>query len=174
MTKRVNLQDKPLVKNLEEADATLARIAELGRRITLINTALNDDVAKLQLAANEQLSPLTGEKELLERSLYLFMDTHKNDLFNDKQRSRNLSFGTIGIHSLPGELVTIGNTTLSRVLELLQEKGLKQYIRIKPEVNKEALAGADPELLKSVRCRIKGGEKPYYRLADHAGQGGSA
>ena len=66
MTKRVNLQDKPLVKNLEEADATLARIAELGRRITLINTALNDDVAKLQLAANEQLSPLTGEKELLE------------------------------------------------------------------------------------------------------------
>ena len=133
MSKRVNLQDKPLVKNLEEADATLARIAELNRHITLVNTGLNDDIARLQLAANEQLSPLTGEKELLERSLYLFIDMHKGELFGDKQRSRELSFGTIGIQALPGEVVTIGGTTLGRVLELLQEKELHQYIRTKKE-----------------------------------------
>lgn len=173
MAKRVTLEQKALVNTLEEADATLARIAELERHITLVNTGLQDDIARLQLVANEQLSDVQQEKEKLEQALVVFGKANKDALFTETQRSRALTFGTIGLSKTPPALDTIGSTPWKRVLQLLEEKDLAQYIRTQKEVNKEALEGASPEVLKSVRCRIKTTEKFYYRLKDHA-EGGAA
>lgn len=92
-TQRVTPKAIAIVRTLEEADATLARIAEIDREVTLENTALNDKIAQLQLAVNDKLSPLLEEKEKLQQGLARFGEENKETLFSDKVRSRRLSFG---------------------------------------------------------------------------------
>ena len=53
------------------------------------------------------------------------------------------------------------------MLEVLQELNLNQYIRNKPEVDKESLKGAAPETHKQVGVRLQEKDVFFYELAQH-------
>ena len=166
MTKRVKpVLAVPTIKNLEEADATLAKIAELNRHINLTQNVLNEDIDRLKLQAAEEARPYEQEKEELEQALTRFVEYHRQELFTSR-RSRVLNFGVIGIRKST-KLVVAGKGGFKRVLEVLQELDLGQYIRNKPEVDKEALSGAAPETHKQIGVKLQEKDVFYYELVQH-------
>ena len=152
-TKRIKPgPDLPAIRSLEEADSALARIAGLSRHVALINLGLNESIAGLKLKAAAEAEPLTAEIEGLAQSLALFATQNKAELFS-RRKSIALTFGVIGFRQAT-RLVTVGKATFKRVLQQLLDRALDQYIRTKPELDKEALKGAGPELLKALGCKV--------------------
>lgn len=167
MAKRINVKVNGYkVATLEQADATLARLAELKRYITIETATHEERVAQLTLEVSEKLSDAKKELEGLEQALGTYAFENRETLFMDDRKSCVLSFGTFGISANPPSLDTIGSTTQAQVIQLLKEKGLLGYVRNKEELDKDLLLGCKTDFLKSVRLRIKQGETFHYKVKD--------
>ena len=156
--------DGPVIKTLEEADNVMARIAALQRHVVLVNVGLNDDIAGLKAKATEEIEPIAADIDALAQSLARYAEYNKADLFA-KRKSLILSFGTFGFRQTT-KLVTVGKNTFKRVLEMLLDRDLQQYIRVKHEPDKEALKGAAPELLKTIGCKVDVSDEFYFELSE--------
>lgn len=154
------------VDNLEQADATLARIAEIKRAITLETAALEERVAELTLEASDRLSDPKKELEELEQALASFAVENRKNLFTDAKKTVVLNFGSFGITTNPPALDTIGKTTQEQVVKMLMDAGLAGYIRTEEKLDKDALKGCDPDFLKKYRLRIKQDEQFSYKLKE--------
>ena len=168
----------PTVQTLAEADSTLGRIAALQRNLTLLETGMNEETAAIKLKAEAKAEPIRQQMADLGASLARYAEAHKEELFTDKLRSRALSFGTIG-YRYSSILDTLGRTTWKEVLGILETKGLEQFIRKVPEVDREALRKASPSLLKDVRCVVRDKDEFFYEtesyeLAEGGGPGEAA
>ncbi len=170
---------KPLVNlvkinSLEEADSALAQIAELRRHLGLIQNALNEDIDRLKLQAEGQAEPIRQDLVLLEQGLAAFALDNKEDLFKQR-KSINLSFGTVGFRQT-SKIKPLPKFTFGRILEALQEHNLKQYIRIKQDVDREALKNAAPETIMEVGAYIEISDDFFYETAEQqlAPTGGEA
>ena len=165
MTKRVKpLQTVPVLKSLDDANDTIAQIAALQRHVALINLGLNEDIDALKKKAAADCEPLNADIDVLETSLARYAEYNKEELFA-KKKSHDLPFGTFGFRQST-RLVTLGKTTFKRVLEMLQDRDLAQYIRTKAEPDKEKLKGAGPELLKTLGCKLSVTDEFFYEVAE--------
>ncbi len=164
-TKRIkpNL-DVAVIKTLAEADSALARIATFGRYLEIIEAQLNEDIAALKLKAEETAEPFRQKIVDLEVSLGRYAELHKDELFTDKTRSKQCAFGSFG-YRFSSELDTVGGVSWKAVLEKLESQGLTEYIRSKPEVDREALRKAPADILKRVKCTIREKDVFWYEVA---------
>lgn len=156
----------PSVMTLAEADSTIGRIAALQRNLKLVEASANDELDAIKLKAEQKAEPLRQQIADLEAALTRYAEAHKDELFTDKQRSRALSFGTIG-YRFSSFMDTIGKTTWKEVLAALGKKGLDSYIRLVPEVDKEALRKASDKTLKEVRCVLREKDEFYYEVESY-------
>ena len=156
----------PCIMTLAEADSTLGRIAALKRNLKLIEASANDELDTIKLKAEQKAEPMRQQLADLETALVRYAEAHKDELFTDKQRSRALSFGTIG-YRFSSFIDTIGKTSWKEVLAKLEEKCLDKFIRSVPEVDKEALRKADADVLKSVRCTMREKDEFYYEIENY-------
>ena len=165
MTKRVKpTLDIPVIKSLEEADSTLARIAGLKRHIGLVEASMNEQVDAIKLQAANDAEPHKQQVAALEQSLVRFADYHKTELFTVK-KSRDLTFGCLGFRQ-SSKLKLIKKMTWERVLQMLRDLNLKHCIRTKEEPDKEALKGLKPEQLQNLGCKVEQEDTFYYELAE--------
>ena len=156
MTKRVKpVLNIPTVSTVEEADATLAEIAARKRQISLHEIALKEDVDKLRAECAARCEPL--KKDLVQFAL-----ARREELFKNR-KSRELTFGTIGFR-VSSSLRTIKKMTWERVLGVLKERGMTHCIRIKEEVDKEALRTLGPNTLADVGCKLTQEDAFFYEL----------
>lgn len=126
-----------LFKNLEEVDTTLAEIADIERSLGRVEHQMNKHIDRVKADAEKIADPLRRRLATLENALTVYGETRKPELFG-KRRSIELAFGTIGFRQ-SSELKPLSKLTWTDVLFRLQNKGTLGYIRIKKEVNKEAL-----------------------------------
>ena len=163
MAKRVKpILNVPTVTTLEEADATLARIAARKRELTLLELGLKEDVDALKLQCAEASEPVRQDIEILEQSLIRFGESQKTELFV-KKRSRELTFGIIGFRA-SSSVKTMKKTTWEQVLGLVRDAGMPECIRTKQEVDREALRQLPPERLAAVGCRLEQSDLFFYEL----------
>ena len=138
MTKRVKpVLNIPTVSTVEEADATLAEIAA-------------------------RCEPLKKDIVAREQALVQFALARREELFKNR-KSRELTFGTIGFR-VSSSLRTIKKMTWERVLGVLKERGMTNCIRIKEEVDKEALRTLGPNTLADVGCKLTQEDAFFYEL----------
>lgn len=154
------------INSLEEADSTLAQIAECRRHLGLIQNGLNEDIDKLKLQAEGSAEPIRQELAMLERGLASFAADNKADLFKQR-KSITLSFGTLGFRQT-SKLKPLPKSTFNKILSALQERGLKQYIRTKLEVDREALKEAPPETIMEVGAYIEVSDDFFYATDEHS------
>ena len=163
MTKRVKpVLNIPTVSTVEEADATLAEIAARKRQISLHEIALKEDVDKLKADCAARCEPLNKDIEAREQALVQFALARREELFKNR-KSRELTFGTIGFR-VSSSLRTIKKMTWERVLGVLKERGMTHCIRIKEEVDKEALRTLGPNTLADVGCKLTQEDAFFYEL----------
>lgn len=166
MAKRVKpMLNVPTVNSLDEADAMLAQIAARKRELSLIELGLKEKVDALKLECASASEPIKQDIEVLEQALVRFGESKKAELFS-KKKSVSLNFGILGFRA-SSAVKPMRKTTWEQVLGFLktaQEQALTSCIRIKQEVDKDALRQLPPEKLAEVGCRLEQSDSFYYEL----------
>ena len=91
-------------------------------------------------------------------------------------KSKQLNAGTLGFRLGQPSLKTMAKLTWEKVLEILQVNKMKKFIRVKTEVDKQALLASDldDESLKGFGVRRVQEERFFYDFGEVATQNLSA
>lgn len=124
----------------QSRDEVNQAIAELGRhqRERLrIETAMNDEMAKVKARHDGEAKPLGDRIGELTKGLHLWCEANRATLTQDnKVKFHDFATGQVKWRLTPW---SVGVQKVADVIALLKAKGLKQYVRTKEEVDKDAL-----------------------------------
>jgi phage host-nuclease inhibitor protein Gam len=155
----------PVLKNLEDVDATLAQIAALKRNVALVETDMNETIDTVKMNAAAEVAPFNAEIAWLEQALARYAEYNKAELFA-RRKSMDLTFGTLGYRAST-KIRLLTKMTWERVLENLRDlSGGAEFIRVKAEPDKEKLKGMSDDFLKGVGCKVVQENTFFYELAE--------
>jgi len=131
------------IETLEDANLVLKEIGLLEREIESIDSEAHKQIAEIKAEAEKQGKPVRKRITDLAALLGAFAEYNKGEIFKDK-KTVTLSFGCFGYRKTTA--ISVKKTTV----ELLKKMGLCQYVRVKEEPDKEAMAALDDEALSQV------------------------
>lgn len=131
------------IKNLEDANLVLKEIGIMEREIEVIDAEAHKLISEIKEDAAKKGKPIRKRITDLSALLGAFAEYNRNDLFKEK-KTVELTFGIFGYRKSTS--IRVRKTTV----ELLKKLNMGQFIRIKEEPNKEALANLDDEQLAQV------------------------
>lgn len=148
---RVKSTDKPVrpVADWVAADELIARIGDLQLEVADAEATAKDAINEAKLDLAEKVKPLHEAIDLNIRSLEVFAATHRDEF--GKNRSRKLSFGTLGWRRSTS--IRIKKKTMQLIKEIFIRSQAARLIRVKETVDKEALARLTDEQLAEVQAR---------------------
>lgn len=148
---------------LDKINEMLFGIAELKREIAAIENIANEDIASIRKETENETAPLRVRMDALESRVREYAETHKQILFSDGSRSRNLSGGSFGFRSS----VKLGlkkGKTWDKIISLLKEKK-PELLRIKEEINKPAAMTLPDAELGSLGMARETADSFWYKTA---------
>lgn len=145
-----------------EADQALAAIATLSRQVAQHEGEFNRKTQPLRERFEAETAPLLAEKAEWEKRLEAFTRERKEEM--GPKKSRQLTFGLVKLYLTPPAVVF--KKSKKWTLYLLQQLGLRDYIRTKEEPDVEAMHRMSDEALAKVAARRKQTEEFSYELAD--------
>lgn len=157
----------PSITTTEQADQALAEIAAARREITRMELVYKEETANLKAQLAEDCEPLRQKVASLEQGLLLFATAQRETLFA-RRKSLALTFGTIGFRAASALATLKKSITWGAVLEKVKELGL-EAIRVKEELDKEALKAMSPEKIASVGCKIVQSDDFFYEVNETDG-----
>lgn len=137
--------DHPVPQSMEEANSFVEHIGDTQRRLDTIRTEMNDRLAETKAHYEALAAPLKESLAEHTSGLQVFCEAHRSELTGDGRRKfHRFAAGEVSWRRRPPAIRIRGAV---RVLERVKELGLTQFIRIKEEINKEAMIA---ELEKAV------------------------
>jgi phage host-nuclease inhibitor protein Gam len=131
-----------------EAAKFLSQIGKEKREIEKIQAKLNAEVEGLKLSAVAKAKPRQRRIEELIKGLFVFAEMNRDALTeHGKRKTVRVPTGTFGWRMTPRS-VTLRN--VESILKKLKSFGLERFIRIKEEVDKEAML-REPDTAKTVK-----------------------
>ena len=138
----------PVPADMSEAAAMIAEIGGIERSITRLDADLKDELAKAKARAEEMAAPMKDRREALTQGLKVFCQARRGELTeNGKRQHVRFTTGKCSWRVRPASVALRGVDT---ILANLKARGLSALIRVKEEVNKDAIL-ADPDLVKGIR-----------------------
>ena len=132
-------------------DQAVDAVAEIGRRqreCDRIQAAMNDELAAIKKRYEEQVVPHNARIEELADGVQTWAEAHRAELTDGgKVKTAQLPSGELRWR-LPPKSVSIKGTEM--VIEKLKELKLKQFLREKVEIDKEAIL-ADEDAIKNIK-----------------------
>lgn len=141
----------PVPADTEEANAVLWRIGEIERSVLEIERAFAAQILVLRQGQNidSELARLNSEYEKITKSLKVFAERHRETLLADGGKTVKLPAGTFGWRVNASAKVVHGRLKEETVIERIKSLGkafADKYIRVKEELNKEALLADRPKV----------------------------
>lgn len=155
-----------VIESLDDADKVLREMAECARSVDKIKADMNEAIDLEKSLAAEQASPLLARHKELAESLAAYATYRKSDLFS-KRKTLQRVFGRFGFREST-EIKPKAGSTWQKVLEALQAQKIYDGIRIKEEVNKEALASWTDQRLATVESRRVKSDKFWVEVDQEA------
>jgi len=152
-----------LVASLADADKVLEELAQLDRRTNAIRDEMNEKIDQAKAEASESMVEIEARRKLLDGALSSFAILNKTELFRGR-KSVDLDFGILSFRQSTRLALAGRGITWEQVLERLLELGHDSGVRVKQEVDKEALASWDDEALESVGVKKKTADVFGYKL----------
>jgi phage host-nuclease inhibitor protein Gam len=140
-----------------EADQALGRLAELRRELTTCATWRGEAIAKAKAEYLKRAEPFETELDPLEAELKRFTLTHRDEL---EGRSRALTHGRLGFLLVWDLRVR----SLKKAVAWLVEAKKWAYLRVKHELNKEALWEAPDDVLKACGMKKRSRDEFWYEV----------
>ncbi len=126
----------PVPQSREEAASFIHDIGVRQREIARIEADMNDAIAKAKKDAEATANPLAEQVERLTEGLRIWADANRQTLTGGKRKFADLGTGKIEWRLTPAK-VTIRN--VEDVIARIRTLGLKDFLREKFEINKEAM-----------------------------------
>lgn len=150
------------IKDLKEADNALLQLASNTRALQRLQDDLNKRIDKLKAQFEQDSQQLIANSEALSNGLHAYAEHNKAELFA-KRRSIDLTFGTIGYRE-SSEVQPLPKKKWKDVLEALVRGNFDQAIRVKTEVDKDALRTFSDDELAEVGARLVPKDTFWYEL----------
>ncbi len=132
-------------------DQVVEAIAEMGRRQRereRIAADMKDELALIKERFEELARPHGEAIQQLFDGIHIYCEAHKDELTQaGKTKTANLSSGTVCWRLSPTRVVLKG---IDKVIESLKKFSLDRFLRMKEEIDKNALL-ADPEAVKGIK-----------------------
>lgn len=137
----------PVPQNRDEAIAAVASIGTHQRERQRIEAALNDEVAAVKQRHEEQAAPHTQAIQGHSAGVQTWAEANRADLTQGgKTKTVELPSGNISWRIRPPK---VSLKAVDNIINALKGLKLKRFIRVKEEVNKEAIL-AEPEAVRNV------------------------
>jgi phage host-nuclease inhibitor protein Gam len=149
--KRVKSDEKPLViiKDWQQADESISRVGQLRTDIQRAELSAKTKIDNIKKDLADAVETAQKGIDLYVRSLEAFAVGRPDDF--GKLRSRKLNFGIIGWRK--STFITTCKKTLSLIKVIFTPAKIKQVIRIKESIDKEAMAKLTDDELASVSAQ---------------------
>ncbi len=130
------------IETYEDADGALLKIGQLEAEILKEEAELNDKIQTIREIYEIKTYVARTMKAGLEAELMSFCSDNKKDF--EKPRTKDLMHGTIGFRNTPPKVELLNRKyKWDTVVELLKKmRWGKEFVRVKDEVNKEAILEA--------------------------------
>jgi phage host-nuclease inhibitor protein Gam len=138
----------PVPQSHDECAHFIARIGEHQRERTIIETAMNDDLAKRKAAYEHQAKPHADQISLLTKGVHVFCEANRVRLTGDgRVKFHRFATGEIKWRMRPPSITVRG---VEAVIGMMKSLGLAaRFVRPKEEIDKEALL-RDVETAKTI------------------------
>ncbi|WP_230660449.1 host-nuclease inhibitor Gam family protein [Psychrobacter sp. I-STPA10] len=160
MTKSIRLKTKAKAFVCQSKSQVSEAITEIGnaqREIIRLETEINDITAKAIEERKDRLEMLRTSISELSEGVQTWCEVHRDTLCKNS-KTANLTTGEVSWRQSPPKVSLRG---IDKIMEALKEAKLTQFIRIKEEINKDAIL-ADPKAVKSIKgISIKSGEENF-------------
>ncbi len=124
-------------QNAQDASDLIKVLGEKRREIMRIEAAMNDEIAEIKLAHEEQAAPLNREVAEIIDSVQAWAEVNRDELTNDgKVKTVKLMSGEFNWRSRPPKVSLRGKP---KIIQALKDLGLQRFLRITEDVDKEAL-----------------------------------
>lgn len=140
--------DPHVVADRAQAECALAEIAALDRKISGIESEMQECIDKAKAAASQQVNPLQARRKELADAVAVYAKLNRQELFA-KAKSLDMGFGVIGFRAST-RISQIRGITAEMTLEKLHQYNLSDGIRVKEEINKDSCLGWPDERLELV------------------------
>ncbi len=139
--------EHPVPQSLDECAEFIARIGEAQRERTLIETAMNDDLAARKQAYEARAKPWGEKIAALTKGVQTWCEANRARITNDgRVKFHRFATGEVKWRMRPPSIAVRG---VDAVIGCLKSMGLDRLIRTKEEVDKDAML-RDTELAKTV------------------------
>lgn len=137
----------PVPQSREEAAGMIARLGVLRREIARTEADLNDEIAALKTSAEKAVAPLSEEADALTEGVKTWCEANRSRLTDGgKTKTADLGTGTISWRLRPPSVTVRGVDT---VIDALKALGFSRFVRVKEEVNKDAMR-AEADVARTV------------------------
>jgi phage host-nuclease inhibitor protein Gam len=148
------------VASLDECDRALARIAEINRQLAAADAVMNRKFDVARAAAAEDSAPLKAELLQLTNGIEAFGESHKSELFSERERSKELAHGFIGFR------LSSAISVSKKTLDLLKQAGKRLAIIVKESVDKDVLKTWTEAQLAEYKAKRVTTDKFWFEVKD--------
>lgn len=155
--------DAYVVADLPGATAAVAEMAELDRKLTLIEVRLKEKIDQAKAEAAQEAAGLPDRYKELEKAVCLFAKLRRDELFTDS-KTLDLGAGKIGFRVSMPSIVQQSGVTVEASLARLRELGFRDGIMVKETLAKAAMLGWPEERLALAGLKKKQTEEFFVDI----------
>ena len=130
------------------AEATMLELAHLGRKADQVKLDAEKHIDQVKENARMELEPIQNRQKELENALCTFATLNKDQLFSVR-KSIDTPYGPYGFRKST-KLKTLPRLKMADVLNRLQELDIKEAVKVKHSVDKEAMRDWPDSRLETV------------------------
>ena len=151
MAKRARLKSQaaahPVPQTMTEANAFIQRIGQAQRERDRIQAEMNDRLADIKAEYEAKAQPFKAEIEERTKGVLTFCEANRDELTRGgKVKFHRFPAGEVNWRRRPPK---VGIRGVATVIERLKALKLTRFLRVKEEINKEAML-AEPDVAGSV------------------------
>lgn len=137
----------PVPQTRDEAAEAIRRIGELQRDIEALQVGCKDEMADLNDRYARRITPRRDEIARLTDGLRVWAEARRRELTGDgRTKTARLATGEVSWRVRPPRVVA---RAVETVLSAIRERSLIQFLRVKEELDKEAML-AEPDLARTI------------------------
>ena len=149
-----------------DVDESLRVIALENAAVKKAEARMNEEVLAIQKRHEEETRGAREKVVANEKQIELYCIEHRDEFVGSK--TKDLNYGTVSFRNPPAKLTLLHGFTWETVLALLKKLKMDQFVRMKEEVDKDAIKEQlpDAEELAQVGLRLAQNEQFYYETKE--------
>lgn len=148
------------IKNYEDVNLTLKRLAELSVALEKINGEVTLECNRIKESRASEVERINNEKKYLEQCIFGFCEDNKGD-FAEK-RSKEFTFGTIGYKLTKSVTLPRIKEKVEKLIVTLKSYGCTKCIKYEETIDKDEIVELDDSTL--VKLGLKRTIKDNFRI----------